>query len=101
MRYEHILVTLDGSELAEKALDAALRVAVTGAKIHLLSVIDESATMSLPLVSAMNATFPLYYQKHAAPPEFNITREVSTRYEYLNSVKERLTQSGYDVTAEA
>jgi nucleotide-binding universal stress UspA family protein len=99
MGYGNILVTLDGSEQAERAIDAALRLARPGARLHLLSVIDGSVDTSIPLVKAMAASFPMHYTD-PAPNEFSTPREVAVRLDYMNTVKDSLTHEGYDVTAE-
>src|SRR5436190_24170213 len=61
MGYMNMLVTLDGSELAERAIDAARIAAAPGAHLHLLSVLEDLTGADMPLFSALNASFAVQY----------------------------------------
>src|SRR3954451_237338 len=101
MAYRNILITLDGSELAERAIDAARIAAVPGAHLHLLSVVEDLTVAGMPIISTLNASFAVQYLRDASAPGTSTSQEVETRVAYLNSVKAALKVEGYEVTAQA
>ncbi len=101
MGYRRILVTLDGSKLAEKALQHVLQVAAPGAQIHIVSVMAEDRVSEIAaLASAMGQTVALSNEQW---PSINSTadpRAVHAREDYLRQVSEWLDQVGMEVTVE-
>lgn len=88
--YQRIVVPLDGSELAEKALPEAERMAkLTGAPVRLLRVVD---LVQLPWYGNFAAAMDYITVQKAIEDEEN---SAST---YLRTVADRLTSSG--VTAD-
>lgn len=89
----HILVPLDGSELAERALTYARQIVSKDGQIDLLTVID-----------APEYPTSVYYP--AGLPAFDLTRTelqrdvVPQAEEYLNRLAETLRSYGYKVTVE-
>jgi nucleotide-binding universal stress UspA family protein len=82
--YETILVPLDGSPLAEQALEKALPIAhATGARLLLLSAVPDD-----PLFAGMVSSFD-------AQPMWD--REFDWRRDYLKELESRLRQQGLQV----
>jgi nucleotide-binding universal stress UspA family protein len=101
MGYRKILVTLDGSKLAELALKHVTHVAEPGGHVHLLSIaIDERAAEIAALASAIAQPVTLV-DEHWPPAQGSAdTQSFRARQEYLNQVSDWLTRSGFQVTAE-
>lgn len=97
MTYNRILITLDGSELAERAIGAVLKVASPGAKLHLLSVVEMISAVPMPFVSAVNGDFATQIMAAEQQP---YTQAIETRREYLGSVRSSLAEHGFEVTTE-
>jgi nucleotide-binding universal stress UspA family protein len=101
MGYRNVLVTLDGSKLAERALEPVLQIANQKANIHLLSIMSEDRTSEIAaLASAI-------VQPHGARDENwppiqspRDPRAVHAREAYLEEVREWLESLGYSVTIE-
>lgn len=89
---KHILVTLDGSELAELALPYAQQIITAGAKITLLTVFDVPDLQVYTLYQV-----PMVVQENDYD-RFVSNMETSGR-EYLNRVAESLAAQGYQVDA--
>ena|SRR5579859_4270262 len=87
MGYNKILVPLDGSPLAELALQHIPQLAAPGAEIHLVSAVIDTITPMMALGQEM------------CPPV--LTDEVEARETYLNHVANRLARQGFKVTVEA
>ncbi len=84
--YKRILVPLDGSELAEKALDHAEKLAETfDSEIILFQVVP-----SMPIYGAPDLVAPLVVDEKQ--------KEVAERY--LTNLSEELKKRGFKVTAE-
>jgi nucleotide-binding universal stress UspA family protein len=100
MTWNRILITLDGSELAERAIAAALKIAAPGTKLHLLSVVEtatEGATVPpMPIVSPANGGFATEYLAQNSP----YPHAISARRDYLALVRDSLHEQGYEVTTE-
>jgi nucleotide-binding universal stress UspA family protein len=98
MSYQSILVALDGSKLAEKALEYLPQIADQGAHLHLLTVVTESHTAELPtlMTSTMNPDFAV------AQLATSYLSPESQRHciEYLECIRDRLRASGYCVSIE-
>jgi nucleotide-binding universal stress UspA family protein len=92
MGYKKILVPLDGSELAELALQHVPRIADQHAHIHLLSVfsVEEPRIDLATIAITVGTEIP---NSLAKPSE-----EVRLRKEYLDKVANNLEQKGYVVT---
>ncbi|MCU0475927.1 MAG: universal stress protein [Anaerolineae bacterium] len=84
MGFKQILVTLDGSELAEAALRCALQAAEVGANIHLLSVMEEDWAATLAVAGVMGDPIPLT----ADPRRAYDPRAIHVQHEYLKRVAE-------------
>lgn len=85
---EHILVTLDGSELSEKALAYATQVVAPGAKITLATVVDIpdiSAYSLYPMAVSME-----YYDQA-------VTQAEAGAVQYIEGEAEKLRGQGYEV----
>lgn len=92
-----VLVPLDGSELAEKALHHARTIAAPGAEIILLAAIDPPEYISY----SMYGTQPLPPQAVAARTDVDypsLTREMTDQTEaYLEQVSGELREAGFNV----
>jgi nucleotide-binding universal stress UspA family protein len=101
MAYRKILVTLDGSKVAEKALDHLLEIAPRGAVITLLSVMAEDRPSEVATLASVvrensqktNTNWPPIQQ--IADPH-----QMDARKAYLKRVTDWLEAAGYDVNAE-
>lgn len=85
---EHILITVDGSELSEKAIEYGRKLVGEGGQITLLTVVDlpDIATYSLyPVQVSMD-----YYNDAMAAAEKGAV-------DYVDSLAERLRKQGYKV----
>jgi nucleotide-binding universal stress UspA family protein len=102
MGFTKILVPLDGSELAETALDLATAVAAPNAHIHLLSVVTEAyLTDIMPTVySPMNAGFDLSKQHSNSLESIADPRMMHERTLYLEEVADRLRNRGHFISTE-
>ncbi|GAB4254152.1 MULTISPECIES: universal stress protein [Deferrisoma] len=82
MKYDTILIPLDGSELCHFAVDAALPLArAFGSRVVLLSALDFNAGL-----------FNIYYESYS--PE-DLTREIRRHLEaVLDRARDRLAQGG-------
>ncbi len=106
MGYQKILVTLDGSGLAELALQAVPEVADFGAEVHILSVIDhpitaESVGEVASLYTAMNSAVMIPGPQYPAFQSISVPQTVTIRMDYLEEVSSWLKERGYQVTFEA
>lgn len=86
--FKHVLVPLDGSELAEQALDYAKRMVGPSGRISLLAVLDVPDVRVYTLFEV-----PLVFQENTLP-EFTEHLEKSGR-EYLNRIASDLQRAGY------
>jgi len=87
---KHVLVTLDGSELAEAALDYARSIVCEAGHVTILSVID------VPEVAVYNFyPVPVAMQEPNQETMLNDMKEQAT--EYLKQVKKRLEKAGLTV----
>ncbi len=101
MGYRKVLITLDGSKLAELALQHVIKVAEPGAQIHLLSIMAESRTSEIATLANAIAQ-PAVAQREAWPPLRGATdpRAVHAREDYLKQVSDWVEQLGFEVTTE-
>jgi nucleotide-binding universal stress UspA family protein len=90
--YERILVPLDGSRLAEVALDHAAQIARRfESHLYLLRVVSPFDTLSSP------GTGPLSPEGEEAPTRIDLNRadaEVKAANEYLNTLRDNLQADG-------
>jgi nucleotide-binding universal stress UspA family protein len=101
MGYQKILVTLDGSKLAELALQHTLEVAAPGAQIHLLSVMAEDRVSEIAaLASAMGQSVAITNEQWPPLRPTTDPRLIHAREDYLRQVSEWLEQVGMEVTVE-
>jgi nucleotide-binding universal stress UspA family protein len=101
MGYKKILVTLDGSKLAELALQHTLEVAAPGAQIHILSVMAEDRVSEIAaLASAMGQSVTITSEQWPPLRPTTDPRLVHAREDYLRQVGEWLEQVGMEVTVE-
>jgi nucleotide-binding universal stress UspA family protein len=88
--YQHILLTLDSSTLAEQAIPHAENLAsATGARLTLLSCV-EPYVVSMPMVPAPGPVYEI---------DTDVDALVAEREDYLNVTKEMLTARGLKVSA--
>jgi nucleotide-binding universal stress UspA family protein len=101
MGYKKILLTLDGSKMAELALQHIVKVVEVGAQIHLLSVMAEGRTSEVAALAGAIAE-PLALPKAAWPPLSGAhdAQAVSAREIYLKQVADWVGQLGFEVTTE-
>lgn len=104
MKYRKILVTLDGSKLAEAALEHVIEIARPGAQIHFLSVmaedrVSEIAALASAIAQPVTTMAPPTDQW---PPIDNTTdpRAINARRDYLNQASAWIAQAGFDVSIE-
>jgi nucleotide-binding universal stress UspA family protein len=99
--FKRVLVTLDGSKLAEAALEELFRVVDDNTHIHLLSVataerIADAASMRSILSQPMVASAEMWPPIHTAVDPIDI----DARRAYLQKICEWLEQADYQVTYE-
>lgn len=92
MGFKNIVVTLDGSDIAESALKYALTAAEAGAHVHLLSVMEEDWAATLAVAGVMGDPIPLT----SDPRRAYDPRAIHLQHEYLKRVIERADRN--DVT---
>lgn len=93
--YERIVVPLDGSELAERALPHAMAVAqATGTPIHLLRIVD-----ILPLTQ-LSAVGPGGEPAAVFAALDLVQAEEATATDYLDALRQRLVGQGLTTTIE-
>lgn len=96
MGFKHILVTLDGSDLAETALKIAVETADPDAHIHLLSVMEEDWAATLAVAGVMGDPIPL-----ASDPRYAYNpRAINIQHEYLDRVAARIATPERIVTCQ-
>ena len=86
MGYHRILVPLDGSTLAELALQHIPRLAAQGAQVHLVSAVVDTVGQMMAL------------SQDLWPP--SLSDELAARETYMNQVAGSLREKGFDVTVE-
>src|SRR5579871_4885404 len=103
MAYGKILVTLDGSKLAEQALHHVQQIATPSTRLHVLSVISEDFVMDtgLSLAHAMSADFSLSSRELPTVQDLIDPQALQTRVAYLLHASNWLKDKGYAVTVEA
>lgn len=96
MGFKHILVTLDGSDLAETALKVAMKIADADTHIHLLSVMEEDWAATLAVAGVMGDPIPL-----ASDPRLAYDpRAIHIQHEYLDRVAARISTPERMVTSQ-
>ncbi len=101
MGYERILVTLDGSKLAEAALQHVKCVARPGAQIHLLSILAEDRMGEIAALAGVvaqpgSAGRDQRFQSHMLPDP----RAIHAREDYLRQIGTAFEKAGFEVTVE-
>jgi len=101
MGYSKVLITLDGSKLAELALQQVIKVTEPGAQVHLLSIMAESPTSEIATLATAIAQSN-QHTNEAWPPLHGAgdPRAVHARQDYLNKVSDWIEQLGFEVTTE-
>src|SRR5919199_5495208 len=90
--FQQIMVPLDGSELAERALPCAERLGVaTGATLHLVHVVE--------IVPPPTGPFALAYAPGSIHGDL-VAQETQQAAEYLDTMRERVAASGVHVRTE-
>jgi nucleotide-binding universal stress UspA family protein len=90
--FQQIMVPLDGSELAERALPCAERLgAATGATLHLVHVVELAPPLTWPFA-------PAYVPANVH--DDLVARETQQATEYLDKMRERVAASGVHVRTE-
>ncbi len=102
MGYKRILVTLDGSKLAELALEHVIEIARPKAQIHILSVMGEDRVSEISALASAIAQ-PVNLNNEQWPPLQGASdpRAIHAREDYLRQVADWLEQMDYEVTIEA
>ena len=100
MGYGKILVTLDGSPLAERALEQVLHIASPEAWVHLFSVLSEDRVSDLAAISAAMAQTGAISDSNWRTVYDCTSREKQERENYLRSIADRLVQAGLNATCE-
>jgi nucleotide-binding universal stress UspA family protein len=101
MGYHRILVTLDGSKLAELALEHAVKVSASGAQIHILSVMGEDRVSEIAsLASAISQSVSVKQEQWPPLRPASDPRALHAREDYLRQVSEWLEALGMEVTVE-
>lgn len=101
MGYGKVLLTLDGSTLAELALKHVSQVASAGAYIHLLSVTaDDRVTEIAALASAIAQ--PVVLSDEQWPPAASSAdpQVIHNRQDYLNRIASWLGDHGFHVSVD-
>jgi len=98
MGYQKILVTLDGSALAELALTQIPHLVTPETLIDVLSVVDMDETARMLAMSEAMVASTALFPEQLTPPDFS--REVIERKTYVSGVVARLEQAGYRVNWE-
>lgn len=96
MSFNKILVTLDGSELAESALMYAGKAAAPGAHITLLTIMEEDWAAALAMAGVMGHSAPI----PANPRNANDPEALAKARHYLDDAGEPLARKGLTVTSE-
>jgi nucleotide-binding universal stress UspA family protein len=96
--YERILVTLDGSKLAETALQHVKQVARPGAQIHLLSIMAEDRIGEIAAFATAVAQVGTAGResRHMLPDP----RAIHAREDYLRQIGTWFEQAGFEITVE-
>ena len=100
MAFKQILVTLDGSDEAEAALNYAERIAEPGAHIHLLNVAPRAAMSPIRAPSDIHS---VELMRDVNWPPLSIEEDVQTvheREQYLHGCGGWLIDKGFEVTSE-
>ncbi|MEP7289182.1 MAG: universal stress protein [Chloroflexota bacterium] len=100
MAYQKILVTLDGSKLAEQALQHAVHIAAPGAYIHILSVVAPGSTSEMAAFASAVSQSPTGTNQWPQIEGTQDPREADARQSYLEKTREWLEPAGYSVTTE-
>lgn len=101
MGYRRILVTLDGSKLAEQALKHVVEIASMGAQIHLLSVMAEDPVSEVAaLAKATNQVEMAGKEQWPVLPKPKDIHAVDARRDYLEKAGEWLEQLDYSVSTD-
>ncbi len=93
--FKSVLVPLDGSPLAEKALEYAQQIVETGGKITLLSVID------VPHVPLYGFYYTPVLSEDISDVNLTIEKVMGQAKGYLEGIVTTLTNAGYQATYEA
>lgn len=91
---DHVLVPLDESVLAEKALAYAKQITTNGGKITLLSVIDVPEY-------ALTAFYSTGIVAESHNHQVVVDRMIPQTHSYLDSIAKTLREAGFDAKAEA
>jgi universal stress protein A len=101
MQIKKVLVTLDGSELAEAALKYAAAIAEPGARIHLLTVATEYVSQSVLTPDGLIRTPSLMRDVNWPPLDGVVDTELVYAHErYMQRVSDWLTEAGFTVSSE-
>jgi len=100
MAFKHILVTLDGSEEAQAALNYAELVAAPGARIHLLNIAPRAATTPIQAPTGLSSAELMRDVNWPPLSSEDDTQTLHEREEYLRGCGGWLIDKGFEVTSE-
>jgi nucleotide-binding universal stress UspA family protein len=101
MPYKNILVTVDGSKLSELALQHVVRVADSGAHVHILSVIAKGHVSEVASLASALAFTGSVTPQWPATEGIADPRVLDARQKYVTELGEWLAQADFNVTYEA
>ena len=95
---KHVLVPLDGSELAERALEHAQQITAQGGEITLLSAVDSPEYMAYNMYGTQ--TVPSQVAMPRSDLNFQALAEemMSQSKQYLNRIAADLNRAGYQAS---
>jgi nucleotide-binding universal stress UspA family protein len=101
MGYGKVLVPLDGSPLAEMALQHVVNITEPGGQVHLLSIMAEDRMSEITLLASTIAQ-PVSFSEAALPyfQSMSDPRTIQARREYLQRVGDVLEGNGFVVTVQ-
>jgi nucleotide-binding universal stress UspA family protein len=100
MGFKQILVTLDGSDAAQAALNYAEQIASPGAHIHLLNVASRAATAPLPVPAGLYSENLMRDVNWPPLSSAEDSQTLHDREEYLAGRGGWLIDKGFEVTSE-
>ena len=98
MGFKNILITLDGSDVAEQAMTVISGLANPGSNIHVLSIVSHDTIDALNAVAFANSFGAIVDETVLTLQHDTETRQLYEREDYLKRVTQSLVDQGYSVT---